>query len=90
MYTTTKLRRSFASVALTLLALAAVASEDVATLTIVEGGSAIVTSGRSYLAAEGMHLASCDVVQTHDSSRPYRVAGAVRRQRGRISFCLVG
>jgi hypothetical protein len=44
-------------------ALAAAAS-DVATLTIVEGGSAIVTGGRRQVAAVGMRLSSCDVVQT--------------------------
>lgn len=83
MYTTTKLRRSFASAALTLLSLAAVASEDVATLTIVEGGSAIVTSGRSYLAAEGMDLASCDVVQTESGGRmQFEMVNGIRIELG--------
>jgi len=47
-----------------LFALAAVASGDVATLTIVEGSSAIVTGGRRYVPAMGMRLINCDVVQT--------------------------
>lgn len=64
MHKRTEARRVSASLALMLPALAAVASADVATLTIVEGGTAIVTGGRSYLAAAGMRLASCDVAQT--------------------------
>jgi Putative peptidoglycan binding domain/FecR protein len=64
MFTKTMARRISATLALMLPSLAAVASADGATLTIVEGGSAIVTGGRSVLAAAGMRLTSCDIAQT--------------------------